>query len=206
MNRYSGAKRQKVRSVQTFCYVPQLQTLAQLLQNDDIQKELQASQNRDATIFSDFSSGSVWEEHPLFSDKPEALQIVAYYDELVIVNPIGSYVNTHKLGCLFFTLGNVRPMYRSNLKAIWLLAVAKLQDINKHGIDAFLKPFVDDLKTLFLDGVTVKIGLDDHTYHGALVAFLADTAAAHKVRGFKEFKSVSFAHSHASERTMNSSV
>ena len=72
--------------------MPLLQTLAQLLQNDNIQKELQASQNQDATIYSDFSSGSVWEEHPLFSDKPEALQIVANYDELEIVNPIGSYV------------------------------------------------------------------------------------------------------------------
>ena len=67
-------------------------------------------------------------------------------------------------------------MYRPYLKAIWLLA----------------KSFVDDIKTLFLDGVMVKIGLDDHTYHSTLVTFLANTAADHKVVGFKE--SAYFAH------------
>ena len=80
-------------------------------------------------------------------------------------------------------------MYRSTLKAIFLVAVAQSQDISIYGIDVFLKPFVEDL---FLDGVTVDIGSQRCTYFGALLAFLADTAAAHKVGGFKE--SVSFAH------------
>ena len=128
----------------------------------------------------------------MFSVQSDALQIIAYYDELEVTNPIGSYVNTHKLGCLFFTLGNIRPMYRSTLKAIFLVAVARSQDISIYGIDVFLKPFVEDLKVLFLDGVTVDIGSRRCTYFGALLAFLADTAAAHKVGGFKE--SVSFAH------------
>ena len=191
VNRYSGTKRQKVQSVCTFSYVPLLQTLQQLLSNKDIQNELEMSQTVDSPHYHDYCSGSVWREHQLFRGKPHALQIIAYYDELEVVNPIGSYVNTHKLGCLFFTLGNIRPMYRSTLKAIWLLAVAKLQNINKYGIDSFLEPFVDDLKTLFLDGVVLQNGSDSRTYFGALLAFLADTAAAHKVGGFKE--SVSFA-------------
>ena len=47
--------------------------------------------------------------HPLFSTEKNALQIIGYYDELEVVNPIGSYVSRHKLCCLFFTIGNIQP-------------------------------------------------------------------------------------------------
>lgn len=120
-----------------------------------------------------------------------SLQIIAYFDELEVTNPIGSYVKTHKLGCLFFTLGNIRPMYRSSLKAIYLLRVTRCENFDRYGIDRFLKPFVDDLKRLYVDGVTVTTDYTDSTYHGALIAFLSDTQAAHKLGGFKG--SMSFA-------------
>ena len=139
----------------------------------------------------DFCNGSLFSAHPLFSTDPEALQIIAYFDELEVTNPIGSYVNTHKLGCLFFSLGNIRPQYRSSLKSIYLVAVAKSQDITRYGIDVFLRPFVEDLKSLYIDGITISMGHESKTYHGALLVFLADTLAAHLVGGFKG--SMSFA-------------
>ena len=119
------------------------------------------------------------------------MQIIAYYDELEIVNPIGSYVKKHKLGCLFFFLANVRPQYRSTFKAIHLLAVARSQDINVYGIDKFLTPFVEDLKELYCDGIIGLLNGAPHTYYGALLAFLADTLAAHALGGYKG--SMSFA-------------
>ena len=84
--------------------------------------------------------------------------MVAYYDELEVVNPIGSYVKRHKLGCMFYFLGNVRPQYRSTLKQIQLIAVGKYEDITKYGIDEFMKPFVEDVKSLYCDGINVSIG------------------------------------------------
>lgn len=48
-----------------------------------------------------------------------------------------------------------------------------------------------DLKRLYLDGVTVAIGVQQITLHGGLLIVLADTLAAHAVAGFKG--SVSFA-------------
>ena len=42
--------------------------------------------------------GSVFKSHPLFSADPKALQIIPYYDDVEIVNPIGSRTKTHKLG------------------------------------------------------------------------------------------------------------
>ena len=92
-----------------------------------------------------------------------------------VTNPIGSYVNTHKLGCLFCTLGNIQPMYRSPFKAIFL-GVALSQDIDHYGIDTFLKP---DLKSLYIDSITIGAGGRESTYHDA---FWADTQATWGVK------------------------
>lgn len=116
---------------------------------------------------------------------------MAYYDELEIVNPVGTYVKKHKLGCLFFTIANVRPRYRSVLKAINLVAVVRYQDIQDGNIDSFLAPFVSDLKKLYCDGITVSVGSEKCRFYGGLIAFLADNLAAQLLGGFKQSMSFS---------------
>ena len=91
-----------------------------------------------------------------------------------MVNPLGSYVKKHKLGCLSF-LGNIRPQFRSTLKTIHLVAVGRTEDIQHYGTNSLLTPFVEDLKQIYLDGLTVNIGNNQITKRGALIAFLADT-------------------------------
>ena len=44
---------------------------------------------------------------------------------------------------------------------------------------------MEDLKRLYLDGLPVSIGDCQYVLHGGLIAFLADTLAAHSVGGFK---------------------
>ena len=155
--RFTG-KRQKVQTYDKVYYVPLLATLKQLLQNPDILHEVENLHHQlDKSILWDFCDGSVYKTHPLFSTEPNTLQIIGYYDELEIVNPLGSYVHKHKLGCLFFMLGNIRPRYRSGFKSIFLLSVSKCTNIAKYGLDSLLSPFVDDLKELYLDGINVHI-------------------------------------------------
>ena len=48
----------------------------------------------------DICDGSLFAEHPLFSTDPCALQIILYYDEIDVCNPIGSRSTIHKLGML----------------------------------------------------------------------------------------------------------
>lgn len=188
----TGPKRRKMRHTDTFYYVPLLDNLKALPSLDEIVSEVLNPHPSENGELRDFCDGSVFKSHPLFSTSPHALQIIGYYDELEVVNPIGSYVSTHKLGCLFFFLGNIRPQYRSTLKAINLVAVAKHKDICRYGIDTFLSPFVDDLKTLYCDGISITLNCGtDYTFYGGLLAFLADNLAAHAVAGFKE--SMSFA-------------
>lgn len=60
----------------------------------------------------------------------------------------------------------------------------------KYGIET-LSPFIEDLKVLYCNGVIVNVHGEQYTFHGALLAFLADNLAAHLVGGFKQ--SMSFA-------------
>ena len=189
-NRFSGSKRQKVSCPDKFYFVSILDTLKCLLSHEEYQAEVRNPHQSNDKL-GDFCDGTAYKVHPLFSNDPQGLQIIGYYDELEIINPLGSYVLKHKLSCLFFVLGNVMPKFRSTLKSIYLVAVGRNKDIEKYGIDEFLSPFVEDLKILYCDGIDVSIGGAVCTLHGGLLAFLADTLAAHTVGGFK--KSMSFA-------------
>ncbi len=48
-------------------------------------------------FLTDYCDGSFFKSHPLFSVCPHALQIIAYFDELEICNPLGSHSGIHKL-------------------------------------------------------------------------------------------------------------
>ena len=46
----------------------------------------------------DYCDGEAFKSHPLFSLHTRALQILFYFDELEICNPIGTKAKIHKLG------------------------------------------------------------------------------------------------------------
>ena len=56
-------------------------------------------------FLTDVCDGSCYKEHQVFSNHPTALQIIAYYDDISITNPLGSSKNKYKLGryttCIF---------------------------------------------------------------------------------------------------------
>ena len=84
-----------------------------------------------------------------------------------------------------FSLGNVHPKFRSSLKAMYLVAIATVPVIENYGIDRILQPFVRDINKLTESGITVNIDGTDRTFHGALLAVIADTLASHQLGGFK---------------------
>ena len=175
----------KAQRTDKFYYVPILDTLRKLTQLEDYQAEVQNPHPSVTNLLTDFCDGTLFINHPLFSNNKEALQIVAYYDDLEVVNPLGSYTKKHKFGCLYFFLGNIRPQFCSTLKNIHLVAVGRTEDILHYGTNAFLTPFVEDLKVLYLDGISITSRGSNVTLYGGLVAFLADTLAAHALGGFK---------------------
>ncbi len=113
----------------------------------------------------DLCDGTSHKTHPLFSKDKTALQILMYYDDLEVVNPIGSKATKHKLGeycsimysysyiiftkgVFYFLLGNIPPRHRSSLNAIQVFTVVKQCYITQYGIDKVLESFMDDIAAL----------------------------------------------------------
>lgn len=48
------------------------------------------------------TTAMVFQTHPLFSKDPSGLQIMLYYDDVEVCNPLGSKAKIHKLGKLTF--------------------------------------------------------------------------------------------------------
>ena len=140
----------------------------------------------------DFCDGTVFSSHPLFSKDPYALQIIAYYDELELCNPLGSHIKQHKVGIVFYMLGNIAPKYRSQLKLINLAIIASVPLIESYGLDKVLEPFIVDLNILATTGISINIDGLHKNFKGALLAFLADNLASNDLGGFKKSFSFSF--------------
>jgi len=54
-------------------------------------------------IMEDYCDGEAFKSHPLFSVQASAIQILLYFDELEVCNPIGTKAKTHKLGTVCFS-------------------------------------------------------------------------------------------------------
>ena len=114
----------------------------------------------------DYCDGSTFRSHSLFSADPSAIQIVLYYDDLELCNPLGSRRKIHKIGkfnsfiiniydnyfcnigAFYFLLGNISPKMRSKVSSIQLLALVKTSVIDSFGIDKVLEPLVKDIQSL----------------------------------------------------------
>lgn len=134
----------------------------------------------------DYCDGKHFSDSLLFQEDPCGLQIQLYYDELEVCNPLGSKAKKHKLGILYYTLGNLDPKLRSSLKSIHLLSIAKYELIIRYGIEELLKPVVHDvLKLESSNGVNFEFGGRSFCCRGTVTVFSADNLAAWAIGGYK---------------------
>ncbi|KAI2664018.1 ADP,ATP carrier protein 3 [Labeo rohita] len=112
-------------------------------------------------FFYDIIDGDIYKSHPLFSVKPNALQLILFTDEIELCNPLVSCASKNKLLMEYYTLGNINPKQRSKLAAIHLLAIAK-------------------------SAVWHRTAKGERTVYGAVVSLCGDTLAQHELTGFKE--------------------
>ena len=184
--RFSGNKRSFVEQHDSFQYIPLFKTLERLLKDSSVLEFIDNPHKRIDDKLEDFCDGELVCNHPLFSNGPFSLQVIAYYDELELCNPLGTHTKKHKLGIILFTLGNIPTKFRSTLRSINLVACAVHPVIQKHGIDAIIEPFIKDLNTLTNHGIDINIGGIQRNFKGGLLCFLADNLASNLLGGFKD--------------------
>ena len=72
--------------------------LQALLQNPDVLKEIDNPHFSTDGVMRDIMDGEFYSTHPIFSTNKKALQLLGYYDDLELANPLGSKSKIHKIG------------------------------------------------------------------------------------------------------------
>ncbi|CAN7941352.1 unnamed protein product [Ixodes pacificus] len=172
----------------TFQYVP----ITGVLQNlrlpesfcNHFDKDLTAGQS--SPLLRSFRVGLVYKEtlSALLQDGSQyTLFLVQYSEEVEIVKPLGSKREVHKILVVYFSVINIHARCRSQVRAIHVaLVLYKLVD--KHGIDAILKPLVADVPALSTTGFTVQKGAATLKVTSILVAFCGDNLSMNRLCGF----------------------
>ena len=169
-----------------FYYIPLLHSLEIQLRLKSILtmvlNGLDTSQNEN--VLSDFCDGRIFQNHELFSNDPAALQILLYFDNINLSNPLTNKV--HKI-TFCYQLGNIRKEYRSKLDSIHIFAVCRTSYIWLYELNSILEPLVKELKSLCSNrGYPFRV-FDGHVQlRGAVLALLADTPSSHLAGAFKE--------------------
>lgn len=99
---------------ETFQYVPILDTIKMILSNPLLRSEVENGHVSNDDIMRDFCDSQGYQGHPLFGRLKSALQINLFFDEVDVVNPLGS-----KTG----VLRNLEPLHNSMLRNIHILAL-----------------------------------------------------------------------------------
>ncbi|XP_046852978.1 uncharacterized protein LOC124446190 [Xenia sp. Carnegie-2017] len=173
----------------SFQYIPIIKVLEQLLNQIDIMSQVRnPHQSLDGNM-RDFSDGEQFNpgRHPLFSVNHKALQILLYYDDFEVANPLGAKATVHKLGGFYWILGNIHPKYRSSLKMLNLAILCPVKWIKKYSMAKVLKPLMADVALLESEnGVQLNIGQSIRSFEGTLSLVLADNLGSNGIRGFME--------------------
>lgn len=147
--------------------VPFLKSLEQLLAITDVQEMIvRGSQSTMRDMF-DFEDGEFCREHSVFSQSDNN-RILAYFDDIKVVNPIGGHAKKHKLSLFFWQLLNIPPVYRSRLANIQLIAVAKAKDCKDFGLGLLLNDFISGINMLHNIGIKVCVGGTEKIIKGGL--------------------------------------
>jgi len=162
--------------------VPFIPNLSKLLSCPEVMSELSQCHESDDDFSYDVCDGEFVKSHPLYEGDRNFLQFMLYCDELELCNSIGAHTKIHKVTMWYWLLLNIRPLYRSRLPVIQLLAVVKSAYVKQFGTEHILADFLQGMKDLSAGVALPGIGIKT----GALVVVVADTPAANQVGGFKE--------------------
>ena len=165
-------------------YIPIKETLSSLLSKEDVRAYIHNAESDQKTVNS-FLSGSYAKNNNFFKMK-NALQIELYVDDYQIVNPLGNKTKKHKICAFYFSIGNIPVKFRSRLYTLQLLLLTKSRNVRKYGMASVLRSFVEDMKSLETEGISLTINNMTYHYFATISVVVADNLAAHQIGGYNE--------------------
>lgn len=82
-----GGGAQEKEKLDTYQYVPILQSLDVILRHEDVLGEV-FSPRADDNVLREFSDGLLFQNNPLFKDPDKSLELIIYHDDFNVVNPL----------------------------------------------------------------------------------------------------------------------
>lgn len=171
----------------TALIVPFEESLAQLFRNDEFRHLVK---NRVPSvgdqIRSVFDSKSL-QKNEFFNKNPNALIVQMYFDDVELVNPLGSRTGVHKVTNFYFSILNIPEYLRSSLKSIGLIACVLSDQIKKYGYKQILENFFSCIEKLMSeDGMKLQLREKETLFvHGLLFCLCGDGLALNHIGGFK---------------------
>lgn len=161
-------------------FVPFRDSLVQLYRNQEIRQFLNAPVEISNDKYKCVRDGKVWKNDEFFKLHPAALIIEFYYDDVELVNALGSRTGVHKVTNFYWTLLNLPECVRSNLKAIGLISCASAAAIKKFGLSNILKDFFECMNLMQTEeGLELEISATETIFvHGKLFCMCGDGLAS----------------------------
>ncbi|CAB4007939.1 uncharacterized protein LOC110246895 [Paramuricea clavata] len=173
----------------SFQYISFIKVLEQLLNQVDVFSQVENTHKSRDGKMRDLCDGDEFSptKHPLISVNSKAIQMMLYYDDFEVANPLGSKAVIHKIGGFYWMLGNLHRKFRSSLKSLNLVILCPVKWIKMYGMDKVLRPFMSDLALLESDhGVQLNIANQVMPIQGSLSVVLADNLGSNSIGGFME--------------------
>ncbi|XP_038063309.1 uncharacterized protein LOC119734000 [Patiria miniata] len=131
VDRKTGQTIQKL-VTETFQYIPVLEVL-KLVLNEQVRQLVDSEKKSPQGYFIGYQDGYSAGQHGFLIDHPKALRFQLYYDDVEVVNPLGSKTGIHKLGLFYYSIQNLPHHYNSSMNSIFLLVVCYSADLKKYG-------------------------------------------------------------------------
>ena len=174
-----------VRVPMSFEYVSVTKTLTVLMSNPKIRAFIDSEMPSEDGVSRSYLDGSRAKTHPLLLRFPKIIRLQIYWDDIEVVNPLGSKTSIHKIAAFYFSIQNIPPVESSQLSSVYLLALAYSEDMKQPGtFEKILAPFLYELRKLESErGVTVEVNGEPYCLRATLTVLCADTLAAHLILG-----------------------
>jgi hypothetical protein len=170
---------------ETFQYFPFTQTLKSIVKFTNVRQIIKKeSESSSPGVYKSYLDGTDYLKNAFLQEHKNVLRINLYFDDIDVVNPIGSQSAVYKIACFYFTIQNAGYL-NSQLDNIFILALCYTTDLKKYGFGPILAPFIEEMNLLqSQQGILVQTNDMPFELRATLIAFIGDSLAAHDIFGF----------------------
>ncbi|KZS17764.1 Uncharacterized protein APZ42_016191 [Daphnia magna] len=170
----------------TFQYISLRSTLTALFSNEEFFSAFFSEKGSTDGFIRSHRDSSHYSTHEFFKRYPYAVRLQIFYDDVDLVNPLGTKVKKHEIGNFCFVILNLPPLLNSSFKNIHPFAIVKTQHWKKYGFGIVIKEFMKEITILESEGgMLLDIpSRSNFRVHGTIATLCADTKGAHEIGGF----------------------